>query len=490
MDHREIKHKGITSAIWGVLGKFSTHLVTFIVSLILSRLLTPADFGMVGMAMVFIYFTQTFMDFGLTSAVIQKKHPTETQISTVFYVGIILSVILMLIMILCAPLIGKFYHNEEVGKIARFVSYSYVILALTGLQRALLSKQLEIRLIIIITIIGTAIQAVSGVILACYGFGAWSLVYSTFLNNVVTTILLWIKSSWRPKWLFSLPEIKDMFAFGSKMFVAGILESVYVKLDEMVIGKMFNESTLGYYHRSKSFNNLVVAYTSEGLRSVFFPIMSHLQDDLASVKKVILKSMEMVCFIAFALTAILYLDAKPLIVILFGDQWLSSVGYFQILAFVAYAYPVSIILVNVLSGLGKSGQFLKLEIWKKVVGLCGMTVGFIWGINGFLWANVGINAVGITLNMWFVGKYVDLTIADQWKIILKYAFIALLSALPVWLLNLVLPPNLWLLLTVDTLLFLVFYLGANRMMQMKGFTFVKDIVTSRFGNILIRRFGK
>jgi O-antigen/teichoic acid export membrane protein len=161
-------------------GKFSIHIVTFGVSIVLARLLSPDDFGLVAMAMVFVYFTQTFMDFGLTSAVIQKKDPTETQLSTVFYISVILGTCLMLLMIICAPAIGRYYDNPEVGKIVRFVSYSFIILALSGLQRALMQKRLEIKTLAVINIVSAVVLGASGVILAFCGFGAWSIVYSAF----------------------------------------------------------------------------------------------------------------------------------------------------------------------------------------------------------------------------------------------------------------------------------------------------------------------
>ena len=480
MELQEIKNKSITGVLWSMTGKFSTYLFTFGVSMVLARLLTPDDFGLVAMAMVFVYFTQTFMDFGLTSAVIQKKDPTETQLNTVFYISVILGTFLMLLMIIFAPVIGRFYDKPEFGheveKIARFVSYSYLIVALTGLQRALMQKRLEIKTLAVINIVTAVVQGASGVILAFYGFGAWSIVYSAFLGSVTATVILWVKSSWRPKLLFNLSEIKDMFFFGFKMFLAGVLNAIYVKIDEMIIGKIFNPATLGYYNRSKSFNNLIVANSSEGLSTIFFPVMSHLQDDFEKANRVIVKSLEIVCFLVFALTGIIYLSAEPLIIFIFGDQWLPSVGYFQILAFIAYGYPVSIILVNVLSGMGKAGSFLKLEIWKKVIGLSGMCLGFIWGIYGFLWALVATGTIGVILNMWYVQKITGLRLKTSIFTVIKYAVSAFICAFAVWFLNIYLPHNLWLLLFVNTILFSVLYFLCNFFAKTNGLLYVKDIV--------------
>ena len=476
MNNSDLKNKSIDGVAWNVVGKISTHLVTFIVSIFLARLLTREDFGMVAMAMFFISVTQAFMDFGLTTALIQKKNPTEVQINTVFYINCVLAVVLTLLLIGCSGLIGKFYNNAEVASIAKFISYIFIIYALNGVQRAILTKELQIKTLTILNLCGAFVQGVSGIYLAFNGYGVWSLVYSNFLGSVVTSILLWIQSTWRPKLMFKLSEIKDLFNFGYKMFFVRILDSIYVKLDELIIGKIFAADVLGSYNRAKTFNNMIVSYTSDSLSGVFLPVISHLQDDIAQVKKVVKKSLEAVALLVFGVTALLYLNAESLIVLLFGEKWLVSVGYFQVLAFVAYGFPVSVILVNALLGLGKSGTFLKLDIIKKVIGLSGMAVGFVWGIYGFLWANVLVTVICVTINMWFVGRLIDFSVSEQWKILLKYLFPALIIASLVWFLNRYLPHNLWLLLVIDTILFSTLYFLFNFWAKTNGFLYLKDIV--------------
>ena len=419
------------------------------------------------------------MDFGLTSALIQKKNPTDVQINTVFYINIIFAVVLMLLLIGCSGLIGKFYNNTEVASIAKFISYLFLIYALNGVQRAMLTKELKIKTLTIVNLIGACVKGISGIILAFKGYGVWSLVYAQFLESIVMSALLWLLSSWRPKLMFKLSAIKDLFNFGYKMFFAQVLDSIYVKLDELIIGKIFAADTLGGYNQAKSFNNMVVRYTSDSLGGVFFPVISHLQDDIAQVKRVVEKSLETISFLVFGITALLYLNAEPLIVLLYSKKWLVSVGYFQVLAFIAYGFPVSVILVNVLMGLGKSGTFLKIDIIKKIIGLGGMAIGFVWGIYGFLWANVAVTIIGVTINMWFVGKLIDFKVLEQWKILFKYLLPALIIASLIWFLNIYLPHNLWFLLFVNTILFSVLYFLFNFVLKTNGFLYVKDIFVSK-----------
>lgn len=479
MNSSDLKNKSIAGVAWNFIGKISTHIVTFIVSIFLARLLSREDFGLVAMAMVFISVSQVFMDFGLTSALIQKKNPSEVQVNTIFYINLILALLLTVLIIAFSGHIGRFYKNDEVGSIVRVASVLFIIYAANGVQRAMLTKQLKIKQLTISNLSGAFVQGVVGVWLAFSAYGAWSLVYSNIAGAVVASLILWIQSSWRPRWLFNLSEIKELFNFGYKMFFVRLLDSVYVKLDELIIGKMFNSDTLGSYNRAKSFNHMVVSYTSDSLSGVFFPVISHIQDDIEQVRRVVVKSMEIIAFLVFGITGLLYLDAESLIVLLFGDKWSVSVEYFKILALVAYAFPVSAILINVLMGLGHSGAFLKLDIWKKIIGLSGMAVGFIWGIYGYLWALVLVNIIGVSLNMWFVGKFIGLKMVFQWKILLKYAVIAFIAVLVIWFINLYLPHNLWLLLFVNTIVFLLLYGVPNVLLKTKGFVYLSGILKKR-----------
>ena len=490
METQELKSKSLSGVTWNIIGKLSTQIVTFIVSIFLARLLSRSDFGLVAMAMVFISVSQAFMDFGLTTALIQKKNPSDIQINTIFYINLILAIVLTILIASCSGLIGQFYKNDEVGKILRIISFLFIVYAASGVQRAILTKHLKIKTLTISNLVGAFVQGVFGIWLAFNGYGAWSLVYSSISGSLFTCLMLWILSSWRPKWMFKLSEIKELFNFGYKLFLSKLLDSVYVKLDELIIGRLFNSDTLGAYSRSKSFNHMIVSYTSDSLSNVFFPVISHIQNDVEQIKRIVIKSLEIISFLVFPLIMLLYFDAESLIVILFGEKWLVSVDYFKVLAFMAYGFPVSAILVNILLGIGHSGKFLKLEIWKKVIGLSGMFIGFLWGIYGYLWASVVTTAIGVTFNMFFVSKVIPLTVIEQWKILIKYALISLVCAIPVWLLNQVLPHNLWLILIIDTLLFSILYITVNLSIKTNGFALLKNIIISKNIGALLFKFKK
>ncbi len=477
MKTSELKKKGAAAVFWNLSGTVLKQGITFVISIFLARLLSPADFGLVGMATVFIALTQSFSDFGMTSGLIQKKEPTEVQYSTVFYINLGISVFLMGLMIAFSGMIARYYNNPEVGKIARFVSYSFVINALNGVQNAQLTKALANKIKTIASLSSAIVSGIVGISLALLDFGVWSLVYSALAGSLVNTAVIWKSSAWRPKRLFNFSEVKPLLNFGSKMFISGLLNTAYGKLDVLIIGKIFTPATLGFYYRAISFNQLITKYTSGALQGVFFPVISHLQNDRETQLRVIAKSLHIMAFLTFLLMGLLYIDAKELIILLFSDKWLVSVGYFKVMVFYAYAFPISVILVNVLSGNGHSGKFLQLEVWKKVTGLAAMGVGFFFGMYGFLWGMAIASTVSVFLNMWYVRKVIQWKIFEQVKIVFQYAIFSFIAVLPVLWLKSYMPENLWLLLFAGTVIFVAIYLLINKIFGTNGFKYIIDYLT-------------
>jgi O-antigen/teichoic acid export membrane protein len=476
MDVYQLKKKGLAAVFWNFSGTLLQQGISFVLSIFLARLLSPSDFGLVGMATVFITLTQGFADFGMTAGLVQKKDPTEVQYSTVFYINVAVSLILMLAMIACAGLIAEYYGNPEIGQIARFVSYSFVISALNGVQNARLTKALANKTKTVAALVSAVTGGIVGVSLAYRGLGVWSLVYSSLVGSIVKTVIIWFRSDWRPKALFDFKEVKPLLSFGSKMFASGMLDTVYNRVDVLIIGKLFSTDTLGYYFRATSFNQFIVRYTSGSLQGVFFPVVSHLQSDRDTQLRVISKSLHIIAFLSFLLVGLMYLNAKELIVLIFTDKWLTSVEYFKIMAFYGYAYPVSVILVNILSGNGHSGKFFQLEVWKKVTGLLAMLTGFYFGMNGFLWGMVVASTIAILLNMWFVQRVIQWPFSVQFIIVYKYAAICILGVLPVVWLKTFFSHNLWLSLLGGSVIFSMLYYLLNQLAKSKGQQYLLEYV--------------
>ena len=480
MEVEELKKKASSAVFWNLSGTLMKQGITFVISIFLARLLSPDDFGLVGMATVFISLTQSFTDFGMTSGLIQKKEPSEVQYNTVFYINLGVSVIMMVLMISFSGLIAAYYKNPEVGKIAQFVSYSFVLNAINGVQNAQLTKALANKVKTIASLISALATGVVGIILAYNNYGVWSLVYATMVGSGVSTVYIWYKSSWRPKALFNFSEVKPLLNYGSKMFASGLLDNIYNKLDVLIIGKLFSPATLGFYFRAVSLNQLVTKYTSGALQGVFFPVISHLQFDREAQLRVISKSLHVISFLTFLLMGFLYLNAHEVFVILFTEKWLVAVDYFKIMVFYSYAYPISVVLVNVLSGNGHSGKFLKLEIWKKITGLLAMAVGFYFGIKGFLWGTAISSTIAVLINMLYVKKVIQWSVLTQIKIVFQYAFISLFStAILVCMFDFI-TLNIWVSIIIKSIIFVLSYAMLAALFQTIGYGTLKDMILKKY----------
>jgi O-antigen/teichoic acid export membrane protein len=484
LELQELKRKASSAVFWNLSGTLLKHGVTFVISIFLARLLTPEDFGLVGMATVFIAVTQSFTDFGMTSGLIQKKDPTEVQYNTVFFINVGISLVLMFLAIIFSGYISNYYDNPQVGSIARFVSYSFVLNAINGVQLAQLTKALANKVKTLSSLYSALATGVVGIFLAYLGYGVWSLVYATLVGSIVSTIYIWRNSSWRPKALFDFAEVKPLLNFGSKMFASGLLDTIYSKLDVLIIGKMFSPATLGYYFRSVSLNQLVTKYTSGALQGVFFPVVSHLQDDREAQLRVISKSLHVISFLTFFLMGFLYLNATEIFVILFTEKWIAAVDYFKIMVLYSYAYPVSVILVNVLFGNGYSGKFLKLEIWKKVVGALSFVIGFYFGIEGFLWGSVVTSSIAVLINMVYVRKVVEWPVVVQIKTVFSYALFSILVTVGLVYYFKILNLNLWYSFFLKTLSFALFYTLLAAIFRSLGYLHVRNFLLDSLGKKL------
>ena len=486
MEVEELKKKASSAVFWNLSGTLMKQGITFVISIFLARLLSPEDFGLVGMATVFISLTQSFTDFGMTSGLIQKKEPSEVQYNTVFYINLGVSVIMMVLMISFSGLIAVYFKNPEVGKIARFVSYSFVLNAINGVQNAQLTKALANKVKTIASLSSAIATGVVGIILAYNNYGVWSLVYATLVGSGVSTVYIWYKSSWRPKALFNFSEVRPLLNYGSKMFASGLIDNIYNKLDVLIIGKLFSPATLGFYFRAVSLNQLVTKYTSGALQGVFFPVISHLQFDRDAQLRVISKSLHVISFLTFLLMGFLYLNAHEVFVILFTEKWLVAVDYFKIMVFYSYAYPISAILVNILSGNGHSGKFLKLEIWKKATGVFAMFIGFYFGIYGFLWGSVIASTIAVLINMIYVNKVVELSVAMQFKIVYQYAFISVVTVLLLQFFLEQINLNVWGEILLESSMFFLIYFLLCGIFKFSGYRLIKNIIMHRIDNLKIK----
>lgn len=406
----DLKSKSSNALLWDLFAKLARHGTGFIVTVVLARLLEPSDFGVIAMAMVVIGIAFIFTDIGLGSALIQRRRVLPIHYSSVFYFNIFIGLLLSLATFLSSRWISDFYENPQLLPVIQIVSSLFVINAFSSVQVSKLRKKLNYAVLAKADVGAAVLSGVLGIALALYGAGVWSLVAQAVSRGVFYNIILWYTSKWVPSLTFSIKALRQLWGFGFRMFLSGLLETVYTRLDIIIIGKLFSPAVLGFYDQAKRLQSLIVIYSSGSLISILFPVLSKLQYDFERFNRVVIKTLGIICFVIFFLLGIMYLISDELIVLLFTEKWLPIVEYFKILLLSGFAYPVSALLVNILSSKGNSKAFLRLEIYKKILASMNFGIGFIWGIEGYLYGLVIVSIAGVFLNIIYAKREIDLSL--------------------------------------------------------------------------------
>jgi len=422
-----LKAKGTKAFIWDFFGKIAIHGMGFVVSIFLARILEPSDFGLIAMVMVIIGIATVFTDVGLGGALIQRRRVNPIHYSSVFYFNIAVGLFLTLLTYFSAPWISKFYHSEQLLPLAQVMSFLFVINAFSSVQTTRLRKELNYVLLTKIGLTSSFSSGVLGISLALWGAGVWSLVAQTLILGIVYNILIWSAANWKPSLTFSWKALIQLWGFGFRMFLSGILDAVFTRLDFLIIGKLFVPATLGFFQRAQSLNSMLVQYSSGSLMAVLFPVLSKVQNDLSRFQNIVLKALGVISFVVFLLLGSLYLISEELIVLLFSDKWLPSVEFFKILVLSGFGLPISALLVNVLSSRGNSKAFLRLEVYKKMIVTMNFLVLYFWGIEMYLYGLLVVSLLGVSLNILFASREIGLPFIKFVKPILMQMSIAVVT---------------------------------------------------------------
>jgi O-antigen/teichoic acid export membrane protein len=473
-----VKNEVISGIKWNFIGEFGHYIIHFIVSLVLARLLTPEDFGLYGMLLIFTAISIVFMQSGLGAALIQKKDATNADFSTVFYYNVGVSVICYIILFFCAQLIADFYNQQELNRLIKLISIGLIFNSLCVVHTTILQKELNFKKLNIIKLIGIIISGIIAIVMAYMGFGVYAIIAQTISIAVINAFLYWVTSKWRPQLIFSKKSFKELFGFGSKLLLSSLLNTFYKNVDSLIIGKFFSPAQLGYFSRAKSTKDIPLSMTSGLLTTLVFPIFSKLDNDI-QIKYYHLKFLSLVGYIIFPIMTGLAVVAEPLTVLLFTDKWLPSVPMLQILCISGPVYPLSVILGQAILAKGKSNIYLKIEIIKKIIGLTGMFIGIFYGFYGFL--------IGLTLS-WFIsllidfvytGNLIDTRIIEYIKTLLPAFLLSLLMAVIIYFIKFLLPDNYFLLLVIQMTVGIIIYLSASYLLKLQDFVYLGNLIKEK-----------
>lgn len=358
----------LSNFLWRFAERCGAQLVSFIVSIVLARILAPEDYGTIALVTVFTAILQVFVDSGLGTALIQKKDADDLDFSSVFYFNFVICLILYAGMFAAAPYIAIFYEDATLTPVIRVLSLTIVISGVKGIQQAYVSRNMLFKRFFFSTIGGTILSAFLGIGLAYTGFGVWALVAQQLSNTAIDTLILWITVKWRPKKKFSWKRLKDLLAFGWKLLVSSLLDTAYNNLRNLIIGKMYSSSDLAFYNQGDKFPKVIVTNINTSIDSVLLPTMSNVQDDRDRVKQMTRRAIKTSTYVMAPLMMGLAFCAEPIVKIVLTDKWLPCVPFLRVFCITYMFWPVHTANLNAINAMGRSDWFLRLEIIKKNYG--------------------------------------------------------------------------------------------------------------------------
>lgn len=416
--------------IWSILQQFCIKIIGLVINVILARILSPAEFGLIAMLSVFISLGNSLMDSGLTSSLIRTRLTGQKDYSTVFVFNLFGGISAYAILYFIAPFIADFYRQPLLTSIVKVYGLTFIINAFFSIQSTLLIKEMRFKQQALIQIPAVIIGGCLGVSLAKNGYGVWSLVWMNLLTSVISTFLHWYYSPWRPKFIFNRKSFKKHFLFGYKMTISGILDTLFQNIYTIIIGRYFTAAQLGYYSRADSLSQLPIGIISTAINKVAYPMFSSIANDEERLKRAYQKLMQQVLFWNAPSLIFLAVVARPLISLLLTDKWLQAVPYFQILCIGGILYPLHSYNLNILKVKGHSGQFLRLEVVKKILMIIGVISVIPFGIMGLLYFQLFFTVFAYYINSVYSGKLIRYPIIEQlrdvWPILLLSGFLGVL----------------------------------------------------------------
>ena len=479
MSQESLKNKTIKGTAWSAIDNVTQMGVSFLVSIVLARLLSPDDYGLIGIINIFTVVCTAIINGGFSSALIRKKDITDDDYNTSFIVNLGLSLVLYALIFIASPLIADFFGREELVNLTRVSSFTMIIGALAIVQQTRLTKRIDFKTQTKITLMASVSSGVIGITMALLDFGVWALVAQMLTAQVLRTVLLWIYNHWIPSLRFNKQSFHDLFGFGWKMMVSAILDSIWTQLYQVVVGKFYNASTLGQYTRANHFSQMFSSNLTNVIQRVTYPVLSEIQDDkdrmIAAYRRVIKTTM----FITFSLMYALGAVSEPLLYCLIGEKWHEAATYLPLICFVGAFYPLHAINLNMLMVQGRSDLFLRLEIVKKIIGIVPLAIGAFVGIFPMLYASIITSLICYFLNSHYPGKLLGYTSWMQLKDISMSFVVTISMAAIVYFLKYLLL-SYWLVLPIQIIVGTVAYFLLCRITKLEEFDEMIKIVKPMF----------
>ena len=477
MPQDNLKQKAASGMIWTAVQKYSTMIIGFISGIILARLLNPEDYGAIGMLAIFMSLAEVFIDAGFGSALIQKKNPTSTDYSTVFYFNIAMSAILYLVIFFCAPLIAAFYRMPILCKVLRVQGVILFIYAFNIIQRNQIRKSLRFKKLSTITIVTSVVSLIVTIVMAYTGCGVWSLVVQNILVALIPCVFFWVTTDWHPTWEYSWASFKELFGFGSYMFLTHLFNTFSSKITGLLIGRWYNPATMGYYSKAYGVERMASESISGIMTQTTYPLYAAIQDDKERMANMIKRLTSTLAYITVPIMCILMVIAEPVFVLLYSDRWLPCVPYFRLLCLAGMVNCLQTVNYQPIAAIGKSKVMFIWVVVKRSIGIVLQVAGIIiWGMKGLMVSMVLSSIISYFVNISLVSIHVGYNSIQQLKDLAPVFIVCLVATIISYFVGSSMSLGFYLTAIVQLVLFTVVYLGWSLIFKPEAYTYALSIL--------------
>lgn len=461
----------ITSMLWNILERFSTQIVSFIISIILARILSPNEYGIIAIILIFINIANVIIDGGLNTALIQKKNADQTDFSTIFWFCLLLSFLLYVVLFEIAPLISKFYNNDILTPVLRVLSLVLFADSVNSIQRAYVSRHMLFKKLFWINAVALVISGTIGIAMAYQGYGVWALVGQSLASPLACCVLMWFSVKWRPTFDFSVQRFRGLFDYGWKIFLTNFIVAVYGDIRGLLIGKFYQPTALAFFDRGKSLPTLLMNNITSSINTVLLPVFADEQDNKERVKQMMRRSVQVSYYFVLPILIGLFFAAKNVILVLLTEKWLPAVPFVQIFCIAFVLMPIQNVNMTAIKSLGYSSIILKLEIYKKILEAVILVISFMLNVYAVAWGIVLFNSICIFINLSPSKRLVDYSWDEQIKDVLPTLIASLIMGGAVCLCSF-LPYGIYWVLSAQIVVGLIVYYVLSRLMRLEGYEYV------------------
>lgn len=473
----------LRSLLWKFLERCSVQLVSFIVTILLARILYPEEYGIIALVMIFVNLAQVIVDAGFSSALIQKKNATLSDFSTIFYTNLAMALVLYVILYFSAHAIATFYDKPQLINIVRILSLSLFFYAINSVQRAYLVRNLLFKQQFYSSFGAVIFSGALGITMALKGFGVWALVAQSFGFQIANVAIMWITVPWRPTFEFSRAQFKELFDFGWKIFASSMLINLFINIRGLIIGKVYSARSLALFDRGKQMPSLIIDNINSSIQAVLFPVMSSMQDDKESVKAMVRRSIKTSAFLIFPLVIGMAFTAESMVKCLLTDKWLGAVPYIQIFSLAYLLMPMQIANLEAIKSLGHSGTTLRVECIKKIFELIILVITIPLGVIWIAFGVVIYNLISLFINIFPNKKYLKYGIFEQFKDISPNLILSLLMGTIIYLISFIqISP--WPLFILQIITGIITYLLLNMIFKPESYRYIHAMILPHIKNFI------